>query len=250
MNIHRNSFFENFAPATPSLQLIFLNHLGAPAKLLNDISTIDLLAEKKSKAAFINYCKSHPLVKGMIITNQFRVTNILVEFLDGSEIRFSLLDNMVRRALLCLNPKAIQKESTTNDFGMLVPCKEHHFEYMTLKCQFNKDPLSERYNTFFATYEFHSRAAIFKFMQKRYNLIYNTLEDLYKPKPNYLLSIMIGLRGDKENTLFRMFIRTIGLALFNLFGFYTKRAIHIKPTPVKSSQPTSPKKSSAGQAIL
>ena len=50
MNINRNSFLESFALTSPALKLIFMNHLGVPSKLLTDISTIELLADKTAMA--------------------------------------------------------------------------------------------------------------------------------------------------------------------------------------------------------
>jgi len=250
MSINRNSFIEAFAPSTPGLNLIFLNHLGAPTKLLTDVPTIEMLSDKHAKIAFIEYCKSHPLVKDLVLSPQYRKTNILVQFLDGSEMNFSLITKMVRKTMLCLNIPAIRKSAFINEFGMLVPKKEYHFEYMVLKCQFSKDPLSDRYKNYFAGFEFNERAEIFKYMQTRFNLIFNTLEDLYKPKANMLLAIMIGLRGEKKNSLFQMFLRSFEVAYFRLFGSLIKREVYIKVTPKYNPELNSAEnKRSAGHAM-
>ena len=251
MDLDRNVFLEDFAHNSAALNLIFLNHLGAPGKLLAQASTIELLADKFSTTAFIDYCRKHKLVKELVITQLYRTKNIVVKFKDESEIYFSLVSNMVRKTFLCLDVKAIRKSAFINEYGMLVPEKQYHFEYMALKCQFNKDPLPERYSNYFAGLDINSRTIIFKYIQTRYNLIFNKLEDLYNPKPNTLLTILIGLRAEKSNTLFRMFLRSIELVGYKGFGRFTKRGIHVSPSPVHELQlPASGKKKPAGHAIF
>lgn len=251
MKIDRNSFLESFALNSPALNVIFMNHLGAPTKLLTDISTIELLANKTAVKNFIQYCKSHPLVKDLVVRPQYRNKNILIEFQDGSEMNFLLISNIVHKTLLCLDVNAIHKSAYINEFGMLVPSCEHHFEYIILKCQFGRDPLSERYKNYFSNFDSKSRAVIFKYIQTRFNLVFNTLEDLYTPKPNMLLAILIGLRAEPENLLIRMFLRSLAQVFFNLFGWYTKKPVLIKASPLYAPELPSPnKKKSAGQAIL
>jgi hypothetical protein len=88
-------------------------------------------------------------------------------------------------------------------------------------------------------------------MQTRFNLIFNTLEDLYTPKPNILLAIMIGLRAEPENLLFKMFFRSMEQIFFNLFGWITKKPVLINVSPLYAPELPSPKKKkSAGQTIL
>jgi hypothetical protein len=250
MSLNRNTFIEAFAQSSPALNVIFLNHLGAPSKLLADVSTIEMLSDKNATTGFIEYCKSHPLVKDLIVSHNYRRTNILVEFLDGSEMNFCLLSNLVRKALLCLDTAAIRKSAHVNEFGMLVPGREYHFEYMTLRCQFDKDPLSDRYRNYFAGFDLSSRAVIFKYMQTRFNLIFNTLDDLYEPSPKMLLSMMIGLRAEKGNTLFKMFLRAIEFGVFNLLGWYTKKPFQIAVSDKHSPPlPAKEKKRSAGAVL-
>jgi hypothetical protein len=251
MNIDRNSFLETFAVNTPALNLVCMNHLEAPAKLLTDTSAIELLADKTASENFIRYCQSHPLVKDIVVIPQYRKKNILIEFQDGSEMNFRLISNIVHKTLLCLDVAAIRKSAYINEYGLLVPSREHHFEYIILKCQFGKDPLSERFKNFFGNFDFSSRAVIFKYMQTRFNLIFNTLEDLYTPKPNMLLAIMIGLRAEPENLLIKMFLRSLEQIFFNLFGWITKKPVLIKASPLYAPELPSPKKKkSAGQTIL
>lgn len=251
MTIDRTTFLELLAQRSQALDLIFLNHIGPPSKLLSDISTIDLLSDKKSKNAFIEYCHSHPLVKGLVVSPQFKKTNILVEFQDGSELSFRLISNIVQKTLLCLDVKEIRKSAFVNEFGMLIPSKEYHFEYLILQSLFSKDPISERYKNYFSGFESSARAVIFKYIQIRYNLIFNTLEDLYAPKPNMTLAIIIGLRAEPENTLLKMFLRSIEQLFFNLFRRLFKKDVFIPSSPVHASgNLSSGKKRSAGQALL
>lgn len=250
MSIHRNSFIESFAQNSPALNTIFLNHVGAPSKLLTDVPTIELLADKNAINNFIIFCTAHPLVKHIKVSSYYRFKNILVEFVDGSELHFCLLTNMIRKSFLCLNVSDIRKTATVNSFGMLVPELKYHIEYMALKTQFNKDPLSDRYKNYFSGFNFKERAVVFKYLQTRYNLIFNTIEDLYKPKPNIFLTILIGLRSEKENTLFKMFIRSIEITLYRLLSYVSKREKHIIPSLSQAPDFPGRNKNSARQAML
>lgn len=251
MNTNRNGFLESFAQSTPRLHLIFLNHSGPPSKLLSDISTIDLLADKKSTTDFINYCESHPLVNEIRVIPQYRKTEIIVEMHDKSELRFMLIRSMIRKALSCLPVEDISKEATVNEFNMLVASHHHHYEYLLLSCQFASMPFADRYKNYFSAFDFEKRTQIFRYIQPRYDLIINNLEELYQPKANTLLRIMVGLRKDRKNSLLKMVFRVVEYGIFNLIKSFTKKVIHVSPIkdsePVRSSQN---RNKTAGQAIL
>jgi len=251
MNTNRNGFLESFAQSTPLLRVIFLNHSGAPEKLLSDFSTIDLLADKKSTAEFITYCESHPLVTELRILPQYRKTEITVEFQDRSELRFILVRSMVRKALTCLPLQEIRKEAFVNEYNMLVATHHHHFEYLMLNCQFAGMPFVDRYRNYFSTFDFEKRTQVFRYIQPRYDFVINNLDELYQPKSGTLLNIMVGLRKEKSNTLFRMLLRLIEYGFFNLFGFITKQVFHVKPSGGKSIHtPGQSSNKTAGQVVL
>lgn len=223
MPIDRNDFIESFARATPSLNLVFLNHSGGPDKLLTDISSIDLLADKNSHAAFITFCETHPLVLRIREFPEFMRSKFVVELNDGSELNFTLIRSMIRKTLLCLNVGEVRKEASVNHFGMLVASNHHHFDYLILNYQFAGVPVPDRYKHHFSTFDFVQRTEIFKYMQSRYHLVFNTLEDLYKPARKTVLTLMVGLRSEPKNTLLQMFFRSAGIGLFNLFGAFTRK---------------------------
>jgi hypothetical protein len=251
MNTHRNGFLESFAQSSALLKLIFLNHSGAPSKLLSDISSIDLLADKKSTSDFISYCESHPLVNEIRIVPQYKKTEIILEFKDNSELRFCLIRKMIRKALSCLTIEKIRKEGYVNEFNMLVASHHHHYEYILLVCQFAGMPFPDRYRNYFSAFNFENRTQIFRYIQPRYDLVINNLEELYQPKSNTVLHIMVGLRKEKYNSLFRMFLRLIEYGLFNLTSFLLKKTIHVSPSGGQSSVvPNQNRNKTAGQAIL
>jgi hypothetical protein len=223
MPIDRSAFIESFARATPSLNLVFLNHSGGPDKLLTDISSIDLLADKNSSAAFITFCETHPLVRRIREFPEFMRSKFVVELNDGSQLNFTLIRTMIRKTMRCLNIEEVRKDATVNIFGMLTASNHHHFDYLILKYQFAGVQVPDRYMHHFSTFDFVQRTEIFKYMQSRYHLVFNTLEDLYKPARKTLLTLMVGLRGEPKNTLMRMFFRSVGIGLFNMFGPFTRK---------------------------
>ncbi len=251
MNTNRNGFLESFAQSTPLLKVIFLNHSGAPAKLLNDISTIDLLVDKNSTADFISYCESHPLVKELRILPQYRKTEIIVEFQDRSELRFNLIRSMIRKALTCLPLQDIRSQAFVNEHNMLVAAKHHHFEYLMLNYQFAGNAFADRYRNYFSTFNFESRTQVFRYIQPRFDLVINNLDELYQPKSGTVLKIMVGLRKEKSNSLFKMLLRLIEYSFFNIFGFITKKVLHVKPSGGKSIHtPGQSRNKTAGQVVL
>ncbi len=236
MPFYRTEFIHSFARATPSLNLIFLNHSGGPDKLLTDISTIDLLADKNSRSAFITYCETHPLVKRLREYPEYRRSKFVVELNDGSEMNFTLVMSMIRKTLLCLNVNEIHRDATTDNYGMLCASHKHHFDYLILKYQFATLPVPDRYQNHFKNFDFVNRAVIFKYMQERYDLIFNTLEDLYPPVRKTVFTLMVGLRSESKNTLVRMFFRSMAFALFKIFSFITSRMRVHEPGFTKSPE--------------
>ena len=223
MPFDRSEFIHSFSGATPSLNLVFLNHSGGPDKLLTDISSIDLLADKNSRAAFITYCETHPLVKRVREYPEYLRSKFVVELNDGSEMNFTLVRAMIRKTLLCLKVNEIRRDAAIDNYGMLCASNKHHFDYLTLKYQFAMQPIPDRYRNHFKNFDFVQRGDIFKYMQNRYDLIYNTLEDLYTPTRKTVLTLMVGLRSEPKNTLIRMFFRSAAIGLFAVFSFLTRR---------------------------
>ena len=250
MTIHRTEFLEALARNTPSLGLVCMNHSGSPTKLLTDISTITFLADKQSRAAFIEYCRYHTLVKEITIHPHYRWLTIIVAFKDGSELDFTIMPQLVRKTLVCMDIRSVKPKSFVNEYGMLVPAPGHHYEFMILNCQFSKYILADRYRNYFSTFDFATRASIFRYIQEKFNLVFNTLEDLYEPKPGMLLSIVVGLRSEKSNTLLRMLFRSMEHVSFNLFGFITKKTKRISPSSHHSPEvPSSAKNRAAGNTL-
>ncbi|MBL0340760.1 MAG: hypothetical protein IPP71_07490 [Bacteroidetes bacterium] len=251
MTSHRINFLEAFAKSTPALNLIFLNHSGAPSKLLNDITSIDLLADKKATSDFVAFCETHPLVIEIHIHPMFGKTEVVVELVDRSEIKFHLIRSMVRKALYCLPVSSIRKDAFVNEFHMLVASHAHHFEYLFLNCQFAGMPLPDRYKNYYSGFDFASRTSIFRYIQPRYDLVINNLDDLYQPKAGIVLSIMVALRKEKENSLFKMMLRTLEYGFFNLFGFITKKVSHLHPSKSGSTEISGQRNNrTAGQVVL
>lgn len=251
MNTHRNSFVESFAKSTPLLHLIFLNHSGSPTKLLNDITSIDLLADKKATSDFIAYCATHPMVKEITVAPKFRKTEVIVELIDRSELKFHLIRSMVRKALTCLPAEDIRKDSFVNEFNMLVASSPHHFEYLLLKCQFSGVPFQDRYINHFSGFDFANRTLVFRYIQPRFDLVINNLDELYQPKAGTLLKIMVAERKLKANSLLKMVSRTFEYVIFNLLGFTTKKITHVSPSAGTSKVETGQHRNrTAGQAVL
>ena len=229
MIINRNEFIDSIARNSPTLDLIFLNHSGAPEKLFTDISTIDVLVDKQSKADFIAYCRTHPLVNKITEYPKYQYSIFEIGFFDGSVIKFKVIRNMIRRFLICMRASYVRQRAHINEHGMLVSSNQDHYDYTILSYQFAGQEVPDRYKNYFSTLKPSVRAEVFKHMQSRYHLVFNTLEELFKPSAKKLLTIMVGLRGEKQNSLFRMFFRTVAIAFFHLLSPVTKRARHYIP---------------------
>jgi len=252
MNTHRISFLESLAQNSASMKIVFLNHSGAPANLVADISSIDLLADKKATAAFINFCECHSMVSEIRISPEFRRTEIIVKFTDSTELRFMLLRDMIRKAFSCMHFDEVRRDALTNDHGMRVASNSHHFEYLFLMCQFAQISMPDRYRNYFGSFDFETRTTIFRYIQPRYDLVINTLDELYQPKGSTQLKMMMGLRRDKMNSLFKMFLRVVEYGIFTFLRNFTKKVIVKTHTPGNISTGTTPIKNrnTAGQAVL
>jgi hypothetical protein len=240
MNSNRGIFLETFAKATPQLKTIFLNHSGNPTRLLTDTPRIIMLADPEALDNFIDYCRTHKLVKKNQIIRGFRHTESWLTFEDGSEMRFLFLRNVLWKMLVCLPVNDIRKEAIVNDFGMLVPQPKHHFEYLFLSHQFTGSNVPDKFKSVFKEYDFESRTDIFRYIQPKYDLVFNTLDDLFTPSTAVLIKIMLGLRKSKPNSLFRIFFRTLGFLFFNITGIIIGKQKTILPSlspQTESDQP-------------
>jgi hypothetical protein len=207
--IERNRFLVDFAKASPSINCLILNHSGSPERLQTNLSSIDLLCNKSAADAFIKYSVSYSSTRQVKVTDEFMRRCVEIEFADASEVRFYLIANMFRKGLKALAADEFTHGSGVNEYGMLTPSVFHHFEYILLKYQFAGVEFPDRYQKYFSSLEPAARSSVFRYLQGKYHFVFNTIEDLYKPKATARLKIMIGLRARAENSLIRMFFRTV-----------------------------------------
>jgi hypothetical protein len=251
MNTDRLAFLENLAAKSAELGTIFLNHSGAPSNMLTGISSIELLADKSVQHAFLNFCLQHPLVKDLTIIPKFRRTEIIVELEDRSELKFNLIRSVIRRSLNCLDIAEIKKEAFVNEFGMLVASAKHQFNYLVLVNQYAQHPMPDRFKNYFSAFDKNVRTTIFRYVQPKYDLVLNTLDELYKPSTSYLLKINSGLRLQKTNSLFKMILRVVEYTIFNAAGSITKKPKHLSPTLRDKARGAAKKPgNTTGQAML
>lgn len=225
MSLNRNVFLDSLVKDSVRLNILFLNHSGSPAKLHTDMPSVDLLTNKKGTSALIDYCQSHKLVNQVILTPRFMRTKLQITFNDGSQLHIKIIRKMIRKSLDCLPVDDIVKASKVNDFGMLIPSDRHHFEFILLKYQFSESAFPDKYQKYFSSLDISSRTEIFRYIQPKYNLVFNVIEDLYVPKGGVLLKIMIGLRHLPNNTLLKMALRILHQGFWNLSNLFSQRSI-------------------------
>jgi hypothetical protein len=243
-SIERNRFLIEFAKASPSLNCLILNHSGSPERLQTNLTSIDLLSTAGKGSEIINYCLSYAGTQQVRVTNEFYRMRVEIEFTDASEVKFFILSNIFRKGLKALPVDEFISHSTLNEYGMLVPSPLQHFEYILIKYQFAGIEFPDRYQKYFTAMPPAMRAGIFRYLQEKYHFIFNSIEDLYKPKATTRLKIMIGLRGRSENSLIKMFFRTIAYFMFRFSGMFFKRQKSLLATAANKEHGVAAKSSS------
>lgn len=227
--LQRNEIIDAIASNSKRIPCIFLNQAGSPSKLHTDMSTIDLLVSKEGEKKFLDFCRSHAKVKEIIINPRFERKKVAIKMLDGSEVSLKLLRNMVRKTLCTLPTEEIMNDCHENSYGVLVPTIEQQYEYILMKSQFSNTEFPDKFQKYFSAMEPAVRSSIFKYLQTKYNFVFNTIEDLYKPKSSLLLRITIGLRALPENSLSSLIFRGVRLFIWNLGFLFSKKAIRLGP---------------------
>lgn len=235
MPLCRNLFIETLAKESATLKIAFLNHTGNPDSLQTDLSSVDLLISKSTTPALFHYCKTHPIVRQYIVTKYLYHSALLFSFNDGSELKMNLIQNKQQNGLLLLQATAMHASATLTPAEFLSPSCEHHYEYIVLTSQLDGIPVPDRYKKYFSSLNTEKRARIFSYLQKKYSLIFNSIEDLYAPDTNIRLQLIIGLRKLRENTLLKILFRLIRTRLFTLTASLRK-PIAIMATPVTGKE--------------
>jgi lysine/ornithine N-monooxygenase len=89
---------------------------------------------------------------------------------------------MVLKTLSTLPVDDVFESSNENQYGIMVPSEEHQFEYILMKSQFSKTAFPDKYQKYFSAMDPAIRSSIFRYMQLKYNFVFNVIEDLYTPK--------------------------------------------------------------------
>ncbi len=227
--LQRNELIEAIVSNSNRLQCVILNPCGPAAKLQSDQSTIDLLVDKIGEEDFLEFCRSNKFVKEIVIDSRFKRKKVSVKMLDGSEVSLKLIRDMVLKTLSTLPVDDIFESSNENQYGIMVPSVEHQFEYILMKSQFSKTAFPDKYQKYFSSMDPAVRTAIFRYMQLKYNFVFNVIEDLYKPKNSLLFKITIGLRALPENSLARMMWRGAQLVLWNIGNVFRRKTFRLGP---------------------
>lgn len=237
MPLCRNLFIEALAKASASLSAAFLNHTGSSDSLQTDLSSVDLLIDKSTMPSVVHFCKTHSLVKQFIITRLPYSSSFRLSFDDGSELRMNLIENKLRNGLLIIPTKALLSSAIITHSEFLTPSCEYHYEYFFVQCQLERVPFPDRYRKYFSSLGTEKRACIFSYLQKKYNLIFNSIDDLYIPDDNTRLQLIIGLRKLKENTLSKIFVRFIKVRLYSLTAVFRKPQLITATIDTEKKQP-------------
>ncbi|MFM7177284.1 MAG: hypothetical protein ACKO0X_07680 [Bacteroidota bacterium] len=227
--LQRNELIESIVSNSNRLQCVILNPCGPAAKLQSDQSTIDLLVDGEGEIDFLEFCRSNKFVKEIVIDRRFKRKKVSVKMLDGSEVSLKLIRDMVMKTLSTLPVNDIFESCNENQYGIMVPSIEHQFEYILMKSQFSKTAFPDKYQKYFSAMDPAIRSTIFRYMQLKYNFVFNVIEDLYKPKNSLLFKITIGLRALPENSLGRMMWRGVQLFFWNLGNLFQKKTKRLGP---------------------
>ncbi|MFM7901681.1 MAG: hypothetical protein ACKPAD_06805, partial [Bacteroidota bacterium] len=94
---------------------------------------------------------------------------------------------------------------------------------------FSKSAFPDKYQKYFSSMDPAMRSTIFRYMQLKYNFVFNVIEDMYKPKNSLLFKITIGLRALPENSLGKMMWRGVQLFFWNLGNLFQKKTKRLGP---------------------
>ncbi|MFZ9942006.1 MAG: hypothetical protein ACO3O0_00200 [Bacteroidia bacterium] len=241
--LQRNELIDLIVSNSKRIQCIILNPCGAPSKLQVDLSTIDLLVDKKGEEDFLVFCRSNKNVKEVLVYPRFGRKKVSVKMTDGSEVSLKLIRQMVRKTLCTLPVDQIFDSCEENMFGMLVPSVEHQFEYIMMKSHFSKSEFPDKYQKYFSSMDPAVRSKVFRYLQLKYNFVFNVIEDLYRPKNSVMLKITTGLRALPENSLGRIFFRSLKLIVWNVGIVFQKKSIRLGPIHRDKSSESSSKSS-------
>ncbi|MFM7901436.1 MAG: hypothetical protein ACKPAD_05560, partial [Bacteroidota bacterium] len=181
------------------------------------------MVDAEGEVDFLEFCRSNKFVKEIVIDRRFKRKKVSVKMLDGSEVSLKLIRDMVMKTLSTLPVNDIFESCNENQYGIMVPSIEHQFEYILMKSQFSKTAFPDKYQKYFSAMDPAIRSTIFRYMQLKYNFVFNVIEDLYKPKNSLLFKITIGLRALPENSLGRMMWRGVQLFFWNLGNLFQKK---------------------------
>jgi hypothetical protein len=231
MQTKRSAFLEAFIKVSPDFNTVFLNHCGNPVKLLSDIQVIEILSTKKSFKLFREFALSHPLVSKLDVTSSFRKKEVWIELNDGTALHFMFYHELVYHSMSLISVKEFIKAATVNEFGMLSLPLPYQFDYLALRVQFTSESMADRFRNYFSALEQSSRAIVFSFMQPRYDLVMNVIEDLYEPAGHIKYKMMVGLRHSGRNSLLRLAVRVIQQGIFSILHVFTPRTNSLIPDP-------------------
>jgi hypothetical protein len=227
--LQRNGLIDVIVSNSKQIPCVFLNHAGSPAKLHSDLSTIDLLVDKKGEETFMSFCRSQAQVKEIVVMPRFLRKKVSVKMEDGSEVHLKLIRNMVHKSLSTLPVDDIFETCSENVHGMLVPTLEHQFEYNMMKSQFSYKEMPDKHQKYFSALSPAARSSIFKYLQTKYNFVFNVIEDLYRPKNSLLLKITLGLRALPENSLMSFALRGLHLFFWSVGFLFLGRSKKLGP---------------------
>lgn len=227
--LQRNELIELILSNSQRIQCVVLNSCGAPTKLQADLSTIDLLVDKQGEEDFLRFCRTNKNVKEVFVFPRLGRKKVSIKMMDGSEVSLKLIRQMVRKTLSTLPVAEIFESSEVNSYGMLVPPVEYQFEYIMMKSHFSKSDFPDKYQKYFSSMDPAVRSSIFRYLQLKYNFVFNVIEDLYKPKNSIMLKITTGLRSLPINSLGRIFFRSLQLVFWNLGMVFAKKTLRLGP---------------------
>lgn len=176
---NRNHFIRNFFIFLADKDYALLKYIEDDLSSIGATSDIDIAISKNNSALVLDFVKNQESVRTYNVYSSSFMKMVYISFKDNSFLELDLINNFIRKDICYLDIKELLRNQTNNHEQLKVPSLKYSFLYILLFYILNKANVEKKYQDFFNKLPKKEQNNITNFINQRFNLQFDNLEQLY-----------------------------------------------------------------------
>ena len=223
----RGLFIEEFNNELGKSSHAYLKFTERSLDNLKSSSDLDILVLKEDLSKMVGFCKKHSSTNRVKVYTKSFMTTVELYFKDNTFLSLDLIHQFKRKGMQMFDAKPLLISAIFSPSGIMVPEIKNDFEYCLLFYSLNGASIPEKYHQHYKTHNQLQNNKIFNYINNKYKLKINNIEELFDFNPYLKLKILSKVEDSILNIKFNNLKNKINYMLDTLNDMVYRKGLVI-----------------------